>query len=179
MFLGGSYISESVRTQLQLFLTAMMWGAAVGLAYDGLRILRRICQPPKWLYICQDILFWIAEALMIYRLMFKYDSGAIRSYTMFGMITGMALYLWVFGRWLVPVISRGIKAVIKFIKKIFKGIFKLFRILLRPFYRILRFLGKKFLKKPGFLRKIQNSSVKLLKKKSKKGRMGVVENNSE
>lgn len=179
MFLGGSYISEAVRTQLQLFLTAMLWGAAVGLAYDGLRILRRICGPPRWLYICEDILFWIAEALMIYRLMFQYDSGAIRSYTMFGMITGMALYLWIFGRWLVPLITRMIKAILKFFKKIFKGILKIFRILLKPFYRIFSFIGKKFLRKPRFIRKIQNYSVKLLKRKPKKGRMGVVENNTE
>ncbi len=133
MFLGGSYISDSVHTQFMLFLAAMMWGAAVALAYDGLRVARHLWPPPKWLYFTEDCLFWIVEALMIYRLMFKYDNGAIRSYTMFGMILGMALYLWFFGRWLSRITGKILSVLLCSIKKCLKSVLHLFGILLRPF----------------------------------------------
>lgn len=151
MFIGGTYISESVYAQLQLFGVAILWGAAIGLAYDGLRIARHICPPPGWLYFLEDILFWIVEALMIYRLMFKYDDGAIRSYTMIGILLGMVLYLWLFGRWLPGVMER---------------------LLDRIGYRIRKILSKiwRFFKKPV------NYCSKMLKKKKKEGRMGIVGN---
>ena len=46
MFLGDSYISGSVHTQLMLFLMAMVWGAAIALAYDGLRVSRQLMPLP-------------------------------------------------------------------------------------------------------------------------------------
>ena len=49
MFIGGTYISASVYTQLQLFGAAVLWGAAIGLAYDAVRVARHICPPPAWL----------------------------------------------------------------------------------------------------------------------------------
>ena len=179
MFLGGSYISEAVHTQLMLFLAAMVWGAAVALAYDGLRVARHIWPPPGWLYLTEDVLFWIVEALMIYRLMFIYDDGAIRSYTMLGMILGMALYLWAFGRWLSKAVGKLLDAVLKACKKCLRCIFHVFGILLKPFRWIIGKLWKIAVKKSGFLKKYVNSTTKLLKKKPKKGRMGIINNNSE
>lgn len=179
MFLGGSYISDSVHTQLMLFLWAMVWGAAVALAYDGLRVARCLWPPPKWLYYGEDLLFWIVEALMIYRLMFKYDNGAIRSYTMLGMLLGMALYLWIFGRWLSRLAEKILSVILGFIKRCMKLIRHLFGILLRPFAWCFGKIRKTAAKKLVFLKKYVNSRPKLLKKKQKKGRMGVIENNSE
>ena len=143
MFLGGSYISDSVHTQLMLFLWAMVWGAAVALAYDGLRVARCLWPPPKWLYYGEDLLFWIVEALMIYRLMFKYDNGAIRSYTMFGMLSGMALYLWIFGSWLSRIAGKILGFFLDKVKKclIFAG--RLLKILSRPLKRLGKMLKKK------------------------------------
>lgn len=151
MFIGGTYISESVYAQLQLFGVAILWGAAIGLAYDGLVIARHICQPPGWLHFAEDIIFWIGEALVIYRLMFKYDDGAIRSYTMIGILLGMVLYLWLFGRWLPKVIESLLDWLGQKIRKILSKIWS-------------------FFKKPV------NYCAKMLKKKKKEGRMGIVGN---
>ena len=143
MFLGDSYVSMAVHTQLGLFLTAIVWGAGVALAYDGLRTLRRVMPTPAWLYAAEDLLFWIVEALMIFRLMFKYDDGAIRSYTMFGMILGMALYLWIFGSWLSRIAGKILGFFLDKVKKclIFAG--RLLKILSRPLKRLGKMLKKK------------------------------------
>ena len=136
MFIGDTYISEAVQTHARLFLSAMLWGAAVALTYDVIRVMRRVWKPPKWLYICEDMLFWIIEALFIYRLLFIYDSGAIRSYTMFGMIAGMALYLWIFGKWLATRTAGLINRLLGLVKKLLSCVRKFLRVLLRPFLRL-------------------------------------------
>lgn len=179
MFLGGSYISESVHTQWMLFLAAIMWGAAVALAYDGLRVLRRIWPPPVWLYYTQDLLFWLAEALLIYRLLFIYDNGAVRSYTMLGMILGMALYLWIFGRWLSGLTAGILNKIMGLIKKCLKRISHFLGIPLRPIRWLLWKIWTIAVKKYKHLKNSVNSPSKMLKKKGKKGRIEVIENNSE
>lgn len=151
MFIGGTYISASVYTQLQLFGAAVLWGAAIGLVYDAVRVARHICPPPAWLYVLEDILFWITEALLIYRLLFKYDDGAIRSYTMLGILLGMALYLWLFSRWL----TKGMERILDHIGR---GI----KILVSKIW--------------GFSKKPVNYCAKMLKKKKKEGRMKAVNN---
>ena len=155
MFLGDSYVSVAVHTQLKLFLAAMVWGAGVALAYDGIRTLRRVMPTPAWLYAAEDLLFWMVEALMIFRLMFKYDDGAVRSYTMFGMILGMALYLWVFGRWLSKIAGRILGFVLGKIKKclIFAG--RLVKIPASPLKKLW-----KMLKKREFISKLVEKEVK-------------------
>ena len=143
MFLGDSYVSMAVHTQLMLFLMAMVWGAAIALAYDGLRVSRQLMPLPRWLYFAEDFLFWIVEALMIFRLMFQYDNGAIRSYTMFGMLSGMALYLWIFGSWLSRIAGKILGFFLDKVKKclIFAG--RLLKILSRPLKRLGKMLKKK------------------------------------
>ncbi len=175
MFLGDSYISGSVHTQLMLFLMAMVWGAAIALAYDGLRVSRQLMPLPRWLYFAEDFLFWIVEALMIYRLMFQYDNGAIRSYTMFGMLSGMALYLWIFGRWLSKAAACFLGAVINWMKKILGFIFSIVKILLTPFRWVFGNMWRIAVKKSRNLKKCVNLCLKLLKKTSKKGKMGIVQ----
>lgn len=80
--------------QMYLFGAAALVGGAVSLTYDLLGLFRLLLPVPGWLYALQNMAFWLMEALMIYRFLFRYDDGAIRSYTILGMILGMALYLW-------------------------------------------------------------------------------------
>ena len=99
MFIGETYISDAVQNHVRLFLLAMLWGIAVAASYDLLRIFRRIIKPRHLFYYIQEILFWLAETLVIFRLLYIYDDGAIRSYTMLGLFVGMAVYTWLLGRW--------------------------------------------------------------------------------
>lgn len=179
MFLGGSYISEAVHTQWILFMAAILWGAAVALVYDGLRVIRKIWPPPLWIYYAQDIIFWLAEALLIYRLLFIYDNGAIRSYTMLGMLLGMALYLWIFGRWLSKFVFHIIYNILCFIRRCLKWILHIFGIPFKPIHWLLWRIWTIAVKKSKVLINSVNSHSKMLKKNSKKGRIEVIENNSE
>ncbi len=108
MFIGETYISQGVQIHVRLFFMSMAWGIAVAATYDILRLFRRVIKTPRWLYNIQEILFWLTEALLIFRLLYIYDDGAIRSYTMLGLVSGMALYTWFFGRWLPDWLGRKI-----------------------------------------------------------------------
>lgn len=158
-------ISPSVLHQIRLFCAAMAWGAAVVVAYDCLRIFRRLISQPVWLCSVQDVIFWIAEAFFIYRLMFRYDSGAIRSYTMLGMLAGMALYLLLLDKIVVRTVTWLLKKLTDILIKPLRLIISIFRKIFNFFLRLL----KKFLK----------SLAKMLKKNVKAGRMGITSNQTD
>ena len=158
-------ISPSVLHQIRLFCAAMAWGAAVVVAYDCLRIFRRLISQPVWLCSVQDAIFWIAEAFFIYRLMFRYDSGAIRSYTMLGMLAGMGLYLLLLDKIVVRTVTWLLKKLLNIFIKPFKVMMTIFRKIRNFFRRLL----KKFLK----------SLAKMLKKNVKTGRMGITSNQAD
>ena len=99
MFIGKTYISNAVQIHVSLFFVSMLLGMGVAATYDVLRIFRRVFKTSHWLYYVQEILFWLVEAFVIFRLLYIYDDGAIRSYTMLGLAVGMVLYTWFVGRW--------------------------------------------------------------------------------
>lgn len=84
--------SEAVIHQSSLFVQSAVWGACLTAAYDGLRILRRAIRHGRAAAAAEDIVYWLLSACVVYALLYRYDSGAVRSYTIAGMITGMILY---------------------------------------------------------------------------------------
>lgn len=124
MFIGGTYISNAVQLHVRLFFMSMLWGIGVAVTYDVLRIFRRVIKPAHWLYYMQEILFWLAEALLIFRLLYIYDDGAIRSYTMLGLVAGMVLYTWLIGRWLPDWLGRRIVKFVNSLRNLLKKIRK-------------------------------------------------------
>lgn len=152
-------VSESVWTQITLFGTAFLWGMAVLWFYDWLRIIRRIIPHSTGVCAVQDTLFWICEALFVYKLLFQYDHGSVRNYTMAGLALGMILYAGLLSRLFVEILSRCIRTILKTLSKPFRVVFRFFA-------RIFRWIGKK-------AKKIINYCVNVLKKLRKRGRMDV------
>ena len=124
MFIGETYISNAVQLHVRLFLMSMLRGIGVAVAYDVLRIFRRVVKTSRWLYYIQEILFWLAEALLIFRLLYIYDDGAIRSYTMLGLVAGMVLYTWLIGRWLPDWLGKRIVKFVNSLRNLLKKIRK-------------------------------------------------------
>lgn len=124
MFIGETYISNVVWLHVRLFFVSMLWGIGVAVAYDVLRIFRRVVKTSRWLYYMQEILFWLAEALLIFRLLYIYDGGAIRSYTMIGLVVGMVLYTWLIGRWLPDWLGKRIVKFVNSLRNLLKKIRK-------------------------------------------------------
>jgi len=157
-------MSKSITVELQFFAISILWGAIVLLAYDQLRILRRIIRHNNFWITVQDLFFWIIASVFIFAMIYAKNSGTIRGFSVMGMVLGMVVYHYALSDFIVMFISRGI----------------LF--LLRPIFFILRELnyGLKLLIRMG--RKLANRifmqlknllisvKIKLIKKKNNKSK---------
>lgn len=78
--------------QGQLFGMAIIWGGGLMLAYDCLRLIRLFVTHRRSVQAVEEIIFWLAASFAIYTLIYRYNSGAVRNYVVFGMAVGMVLY---------------------------------------------------------------------------------------
>ena len=70
-------MSAEVRYQFYLFGMALLWGGGLCLAYDILRIFRRLIRHRGWIINGEDVLYWLAAAAVFYSLLFRYNQGEI------------------------------------------------------------------------------------------------------
>ncbi len=102
----------------------MFQGASILMLYDVIRIFRRIVPHGVWAIAAEDLLYWIATAFLIFRMLYRQNDGALRGYALFAVAAGMLLYHQSVSGWLVDHIS---------------GVCDwLFDILLRPFRAVYR-----------------------------------------
>lgn len=119
--------SDAVIHQSQMFLRALLWGCLFVAGYDCIRIFRRIFWHKIVLMAIEDICFCIAGAVVLYTWLFKYDDGAVRSYTLLGVSTGAAGYYFLISRWFVPMISHMLQRVFEKIMKFLSSVLKKLR----------------------------------------------------
>ncbi len=92
--------SEIIR-QAQLFVHAVLTGAALLFVYDLLRMIRRIVRHRVIGIALQDMLFWMFCALWLFAFMYRQNDGIIRGFLVFGAFCGMCLYSVCLSRWVV------------------------------------------------------------------------------
>lgn len=119
-------MSQLITIELQFFVISILWGALVLLAYDFLRILRRIVLHNTLIVAIQDLFFWVFASVFIFAMIYVKNSGTIRGYSVMGMGIGMVIYHYILSDWIVMIISRCILLLLGpiflLIKYIFKGV---------------------------------------------------------
>lgn len=148
-------MSQGIAIELHFFLISILWGALVLLAYDQLRVLRRIIRHKDILITIQDLLFWVIASVFIFAMIYENNSGIIRGFSVMGMVIGMVLYHYILSDIIVTILSRGIL------------------LLLRPFLITLKYLRKclKFI--VSKIKKLLNKSYMQLKKLIKSVKISV------
>ena len=86
-------MSAEVQSQFYLFFLAVFWGIGMCLAYDGLRILRYLIRHSLFWINAEDLLYWAVMTAVLFYLLFTYNRGEIRSFTIAGILTGSLFYL--------------------------------------------------------------------------------------
>lgn len=86
-------MSAGILLELQFFLRAFLWGAALTLLYDLIRLIRRLIRHGTFAIAVEDILFWAACGILIFRMLYQENSGAIRGFAIAAVILGMLLCL--------------------------------------------------------------------------------------
>ena len=102
------------QNQIYLFYIFLLTGILIGLLFDVFRILRKSFKTSDVMTIVHDILFWLLTSILTIYTVFKFNNGEIRSYVLFGIATGLLLYVLLFSKIVINVNV----AIIKFAKKI-------------------------------------------------------------
>ncbi|MFF2450336.1 spore cortex biosynthesis protein YabQ [Neobacillus sp. NPDC058068] len=113
----------TLSTQFLTMLSMIGMGSLFGAMFDTYQ---RFLNRPKrktWIVFCNDLLFWIIQALLIFYTLFIVNNGEIRFYIFIALICGFAAYQGLFkGIYLqlLEFVIKTIIAVTKFLKKTFQ-----------------------------------------------------------
>lgn len=115
-------ISGSITQELTIFFRAALLGAALMLFYDVLRIFRRLIPRGIVLVSVEDVLYWLIFGLAVFLLLYRENDGTLRGFIVGGTALGLILYYALLGRWMMPGISRVIRAMKKRLKKTYGNV---------------------------------------------------------
>lgn len=117
-------MNQEITVEVQFFLISVLWGGIILLAYDGLRIIRRLINHGTFFLAFEDLIFWVTASVFVFSMIYRQNSGIIRGFSVMGMTIGMVLYHYIFKNSVVEIIVKGI------------------RILLRPFALVIKTVKK-------------------------------------
>lgn len=122
-------MSQVILKEADILWKALATGAGLMLAYDVLRIFRRLIPHGNFWIAFEDVLFWTGSALVIFLMVQRENDGIIRGFVIGGVLLGTLLYLGIFSRFVVS-------GCVFVLEKVFYVLFRPFvclgRLLMRP-----------------------------------------------
>jgi spore cortex biosynthesis protein YabQ len=180
-------MNQVITVELQFFLISVLWGSIILLAYDGLRILRRLIKHGVFFLAVEDIIFWVAASLFIFSMIYKQNNGIIRGFSVMGMSLGMVVYHFLIKDYLVNFIAKCIHILLRPLAFAVKTVKKFIHYLLLKGNKIVKFFTGQLKKsaksvKISVQRKNQVLTSKRMKRKqermaAKKSKKKAAENN--
>ncbi|MUT67687.1 spore cortex biosynthesis protein YabQ [Paenibacillus sp. NEAU-GSW1] len=107
---------------MQWFTMAAMLlsGIAMGAVFDGYRVVSNELRFPKWWLPVLDMMYWVAAALLIFRVLYASNYGEVRAYVFVGLLIGVLGYYWLLSKAVIAIVKWVIEAVRKLIRFIIK-----------------------------------------------------------
>ncbi len=121
----------SISQQTVSFLQSLLLGAALGLLYDGFRILRLLIPSGKIIAFLEDIAYFLLCGFISFAFLLAVNNGIIRAYLLIGELLGAVLYYFTLGKCLYRIADKMIALFRKFLAL-------LYRLFLSPFVRLFR-----------------------------------------
>lgn len=75
------------------FAHSFVWGIEMAIVYEGLRILRYLIRHGTFALAVEDLLYWIAYGILLFRMIYLENDGMIRGFALLAVLLGMILYL--------------------------------------------------------------------------------------
>ena len=113
-------VSENIFHELDFFAVSFVLGVILVLAYDCLRIFRRLVRHGTLWISMEDLCYWVIAAFIIFAMLYQKNDGLIRGFSIGGIVLGMLLYNQFISRYTVRYIALFLKRMIRFIEKIWK-----------------------------------------------------------
>lgn len=145
-------MQSQILEQLCSFATFILVGFLIGLLFDSFRILRKTFKTSDLITGVEDVLFWLLTGLLTIFSIFKFNNGNIRVYIILGIFIGITIYMLVFSKSVVNILTK----VITYIKKIVLFIIKLISYPFNIIRKVILFIT-------NAIKKLANKPIKVLK----------------
>lgn len=89
----------------------MASGAALGLLFDGYRVLSGELRFPRWIIPPLDILYWTVGTIAVFRVLFLSNGGEVRLYVLLALMIGVSFYFALLSGLFIRIFRWGIEAV--------------------------------------------------------------------
>lgn len=127
----------SLSVQLYTMLSMMAMGSYIGAAIDTYHRFSKRRNSFHWFVACNDVLFWLTQALVVFYVLLQTNHGEIRFYVFLALICGYAAYQAILRSFYRGLLERCILLTVS----IYKGIVSLFQYLvIKPVTFILKLL---------------------------------------
>lgn len=119
-------MSPAIIQEVRLFLISAAFGILLGIAYDALRIFRRLWIHGVWWVAVEDLLYFFCASLLVFSMIFAENDGTVRFFSLGSLAAGVILYYISVS----PYLVRFFVWLIGFPFRIFARIVKKFKIML-------------------------------------------------
>jgi len=150
-------MNDAIIGELYFFGVSILSGAVAAVIFDFFRALRKTGEGKK--VALEDILFWLCEAILIFYVLYKFNSGGVRFYFFIGIAAGLVIYFFTASKYVVKIFSALLYVIKIVMVKIFVFFQRFFALISRPIVF--------FLKKTGNIFKKIHSKSKKIKKQLK------------
>lgn len=156
-------MSPAIVEELHFLLYSFWVGVVITAAYDVLRIVRNIIRHNRLAVSLQDILYWVACALLIFGMLVRENNGTLRWFSVAGATVGMFLYKKTLGFLFVKYGTLLIQKILYLVEKVLIFILKPLNLVRRRLFWIAKKAGKQ--RKMGLrgIKKKLTEGKKLLK----------------
>lgn len=89
----------------------LLSGLGMGAVFDSYRILSLELKFPRWWLPFLDLLYWVAAALIVFRVLYAGNNGEVRVYVFLGLLLGVTVYYFLFSRMVAAIVRWTILAV--------------------------------------------------------------------
>lgn len=117
-------VSGEILEEIRLFANSVVLGAALTFVYDGWLILRNVFKHSTFWISFEDIIFWLAAAVIVFVSLQEQNNGVLRWFIVAGAGMGMLLYKCSLSGFYVKFFSKLILHIVVYIKRVAYFVFK-------------------------------------------------------
>ncbi|MBH5320713.1 spore cortex biosynthesis protein YabQ [Paenibacillus sp. GSMTC-2017] len=99
----------------------LLSGLGMGVVFDSYRVVSNELRFPRWWLPVLDIVYWMASAVIVFRVLYASNNGEVRAYVFLGLALGVILYYWLLSKVVVVLVKwliLAVRTLITFILKI-------------------------------------------------------------
>ncbi|GAC42465.1 hypothetical protein PPOP_1822 [Paenibacillus popilliae ATCC 14706] len=143
-------------------LLMMLSGLALGIVFDGYRVVAGQFRFPRWTVPLLDLMYWLAATLFVFQMLVKGNQGELRFYVFLGLAAGAWLYVILLSKVTVGIVTWLVRAILSISRFIRRCLYVLLVLPLKGLWIFTKGLASFLLSPAMFLGKIVLQCVKPL-----------------